>query len=443
MISRRRFLRGVCQGAAVATALPLLDIFLDDHGQALAEGGAPMPTRFLTWFWGCGVNPERWIPAQDGANFELSPEMAALAPVRGHINVLSGFDAILDGVGNIPHHTGVAATLTGIAHGIEDEWPGATLDTLIAAKLGAASRFRSIEVSADGVRTHSYSRLDAHVKNQSEVSPLALYERLFGAEFVDPDAAPSAPDPRVMLRQSVLSAVMEDSARLNATLGSHDRARLDQYQTSVRELEKRLDFMLSGAVDLAACKKPDAPGADGLGGDLETVIENHDILSDLLVMALACDQTRVANVLFSWGLSELRVAGTNATHHDLTHNEIIDAELGYQPSVLPFINASMEAWASFVGKLAAVNEGDGTLLDNALVMAHSDSSFAQTHDIRSLPVMTAGRAGGAMRTGLHVRGNGDPITRVGLTMQHLTGDPVASWGTGSMKVSSPISELIV
>jgi len=442
MMRRRRFLRGIFQGAAVSASLPLLDLFLDGHGEAFAESGAPMPTRFLTWFWGCGVNPARWVPENDGTDFDLSLEMAALAPIRSHLNILSGFDALLDGVGNIPHHTGVAATLTGIAHGIEDEWPGASLDTLIAAKVGSSTRFRSLEVSADGVRTHSYSRLDAHVQNQSEVSPLAFYERLFGAEFVDPDADPLPPDPKVMLRQSVLSALMEDTARLNQRLGSHDKQRLDQYLTSVRELEKRLDFMLSEPPDLAACKKPKGPKSENLGGDVASVLANHDILSDLLTMALACDQTRVANMIFSWGLSELRVAGTNATHHDLTHNEIIDPELGYQPSVLPFIEASMDAWASFVSKLEAIPEGAGTLLDNCLVMAHSDSSFAQTHDIRSLPVMTAGRAGGKLRTGLHLRGNGDPITRVGLTMRHIMGDPVASWGTGSMEVSSPISEIM-
>ena len=442
MISRRRFLRGVAGGAVVTAGLPLLDIFLDGKGEALAETGAPLPLRFATWFWGCGMNPERWIPAQDGQGFELSLELQALSPVREHLNVLTGFDAILDGVGNIPHHTGVAATLTGIAHDVEEEWPGPTLDTLISAKLGAATRFRSLEVSASGVRSHSYSRPGASVMNQSEVSPLAFYERLFGAEFVDPDAAPSAPDPRIQLRQSVLSALMEDTARLNASLGSHDRHRLDQYLTSVRELEKRLDFMLSDPPDLESCVKPEAPSGEQSGDDVETVSQNHEIFADLMTMALACDQTRVANLLYSWGLSGLRIAGDNATHHDLTHNEIIDPELGYQPSVLPFIESSMTAFSSFVQKLRAVPEGAGTLLDSCLVMAHSDSSFAQTHDIRGIPVMTAGSAGGKLKTGRHVRGNGDPITRVGLTMQHLVGEPVASWGTGSMEVSAPIDELL-
>ena len=103
----------------------------------------------------------------------------------------------------------------------------------------------------------------------------------------------------------------------------------------------------------------------------------------------------------------------------------------------------MEAWAGFVARLAAVPEGDGTLLDNCLVMAHSETSFAQAHDIRGLPVMTAGRAGGALKTGIHIRGNGDAVTRVGYTVQHALGLPVPSWGTGEMKVSAPISDILV
>ena len=165
-------------------------------------------------------------------------------------------------------------------------------------------------------------------------------------------------------------------------------------------------------------------------------------MSEMVAMALACDQTRVINVLFSSGLSGLRVAGTNSTHHELTHNEVIDSELGYQPTVLPFLMASMEAWSGFVQRLAAVREGDGTLLDNCLVMAHSETSFAQAHDIRGLPIMTAGSAGGALKTGLHVRGNGDAVTRVGFTVQQALGLPVSSWGSGEMLVSAPIGEIL-
>jgi hypothetical protein len=443
VISRRRFLRGVLGGATVTTSLPLLDIFLNDNGTALADTGANLPVRFGTWFWGCGVNPDRWVPVTDGADFELPPEMLAIAPVREHINVLTGYDAKLDGKANAPHHTGVVATLTGAPSGVEEEYPAPTLDTIVSAFLGAATRFRSLEVAADNTRSHSYSRLSSSVINQSEISPIALYHRLFGLEFVDPDAGPFEVDPRVQLRKSVLSALMEDATRLDASLGSHDRQRMDQYFTSVREMEKRLDFMLSGPPDLAACSKPDEVTEEELGVTLDRVVGTHAVMADLLALALACDQTRVVNVVFSWGLSALRIAGTYVAHHDITHNEAIDPVLGYQPAVLPFIMASMDAWALFVERLAAVPEGDGTLLDNCLIMAHSETSLAQSHDVRNLPVMTAGKAGGKLKTGLHVRGNGDPITRIGLTVQQLVGQPVARWGTGSMDVSSPITELLV
>ena len=441
MISRRRFLQGTVAGGTVAMGIPVLDAFLNHNGTAWAESNAPLPVRFGTWFWGCGVNPQRWVPKTDGTGFALTEELAPLGPVKDQINVLSGFDCKLDGVPNIPHHTGVVATLTGLASGVDHDYPGQTLDTLIAAKIGNSTPYRSLEVSADGVRAHSYSRFSTSVINQSEVSPLELYKRLFGASFQDPKDGAAEPDPRIQLRQSVLSSVMEDAQRLNQSLGSHDRQRMDQYMTSVRELERRLDLLLDGPAELAACQKPKSPGKDALGADVESATRNHGLMADLLVMALACDQTRVVNVVYSWGLSELRLPGHNATHHDLTHNDVIDPELGYQPAVLPFVMASMEAWSTFVQKLQAVPEGDGTLLDNCLILGHSESSFGQAHDVRGLPIMTAGRAGGKVRTGQHIRGNGDPVTRVGLTIQQLVGEPVSTWGEGALMATAPISEL--
>ncbi len=99
-------------GAAVSVGLPLFDCFLNGNGTALAQG-SPLPVRFGTWFWGCGMNPDRWVPTTEGADYELSPELEAIAPVREHISVLSGFNTVLDGRPNLPHWTGVMATLTG------------------------------------------------------------------------------------------------------------------------------------------------------------------------------------------------------------------------------------------------------------------------------------------------------------------------------------------
>ena len=107
-LSRRTFLRGVTRGVGVSIGLPLLEIFLNDNGNALA-GGAPLPLRFGTWFWGCGMNPERWAPATEGPDYELSPELEVLGDLKSQVSVLSGFNVFLDGAPNEPHYTGVIA----------------------------------------------------------------------------------------------------------------------------------------------------------------------------------------------------------------------------------------------------------------------------------------------------------------------------------------------
>jgi len=439
--SRRAVLRGMVGGAAVTVGLPLLDLFLNDSGTALAQGG-PLPVRFGTWFWGCGINTDRWAPADEGPDWPLSVELAALADVKQNVSVLSGFDTVLDGRANYPHWTGVMAMLTGTVPLVEPEVPEPTLDILIARQIGTANRFRSLEMSATGTPTDSYSRESASIVNASAVSPVELYARIFGPEFRDPSDDEFMPDPHTLLRQSALSAVGEDAARLEKVLGSHDRQRLDQYFTSLRQLERQIEVSLAGPPDLAACARPPGPAGEDVGADLTQATATHALLTDLLVHALLCDQTRVFNMLFSWGTSALRKPGSDIAHHQLTHDEGVDPELGYQPHATEFALASMDAWASFVTKLAETPEGEGSLLDSCLVMAHSESSFAKSHDVTGLPVMIAGSAGGRLVPGIHVRGNGEPVTRIGLTVQQVMGLTVEEWGTRSLQVSRPVSEIL-
>jgi hypothetical protein len=108
-----------------------------------------------------------------------------------------------------------------------------------------------------------------------------------------------------------------------------------------------------------------------------------------------------------------------------------------------FVGNAMEGLATFVGALAAIKEGDGTLLDHCLVYAHSDTSFAKVHSNESIPVMLIGKGGGRIRTGLHINGNGDPITRTGLTVMRAMGVNLESWGTRSMQTSKVIDEVLV
>ena len=238
-----------------------------------------------------------------------------------------------------------------------------------------------------------------------------------------------------------MAAKIETARRLEARLGSHDRQRLDQYFTSLRQLENQIERSLDPP-DLAACTRPRPPAGEHLGTDLDQTTSTHRLLTELLVFALLCDQTRVFNMLFSWGTSELRRSGAETAHHQYTHDEIVDPLLGYQPQATSFVLESMQAWAGFVERLATTPEGAGSLLDNCLVLAHSESSFAKSHQVTTLPVMIAGRAGDRLRPGLHVRGNGEPVSRIGLTVQQVMGLPVGTWGTRSMQVTQPLGAIL-
>jgi hypothetical protein len=169
---------------------------------------------------------------------------------------------------------------------------------------------------------------------------------------------------------------------------------------------------------------------------------NHQLMTQLLVMALACDQTRIFNMMFNNGASSLTRIGSTITHHQLTHEEVLDNKLGYQPEATYFLTKIMEAWVQFVGALDAIKEGDRTLLDNTLVFAHSETEFAKFHTIDNIPMMTAGSGGGRIRTGLYVDGIGTPVSRVGLTLQQVMGVAVDRWGSKSMETGKPLSELV-
>lgn len=444
--NRRSALKGVLGGAAVTVGLPLLDLFLDGNGEALAATGAPVPTRFGTWFWGCGVNQARWMPNVVGKAYDIKAELKPIEPLRDKVTVFSGFNCVLGGRPNLAHWSGVMATLTGSApisggqNGGATEQP--TIDTLVSDAIGGNSRFRSLEVACTGSAGVSYSMRAGSTVNPSEVDPVLLYQRIFGPEFKDPNAAEFKPDPEVMLRRSVLSSVKDERDALLKRAGSSDRARLDQYFTSVRQNEQQLQLMLQKPAPAEACSVAKQPGAATLGPTWDVAVKAHDLLTDLVVMALACNQTRVFNVALSAAASNLRRSDAPISFHQLTHEELVDQKLGYQPQSTFFIEQSMAAFGTLLTKLDAVKEGAGTLLDNCLVLATSESNFAKLHTIENLPIIVAGRGGGKWKAGQHVAGNGDPSSRVGLTVQQALGMSIDSWGTGAMQTARPISEVL-
>jgi hypothetical protein len=440
--SRRTALKGLLNGAAVAVALPLLDIFLDENGVALAEAGAPLPTRFGTWFWGLGVNPPRWIPDNVGANYDLKVELAPIKPFQSKINVFSNFPVPLDGQPNYPHGSGGTGIRTGMAM-TGQGFPGPSFDVLIGDAIGTRTRFRSLDVSAVGDARNTQSGRGNGNMNPSEGSPVALYTRIFGPGFKDPNSATFTPDPLVMARRSVLSGIEEQRKAFEMQLGASDKQRLDQYFTSLRQLEKQLDIELTKPQPMEACTVPGKPTEAPVNAQIENVLVNHKLMTQLLVMAMACDQTRVFNMYFNNGASSLTRVGSTTTHHQLTHEEQLDQRLGYQPNVTFFVEKIMGAWVDFIAALDAVKEGDGTLLDHTLVFAHSETDFAKFHTIDSIPMMTAGSASGRIKTGLHVKGMGTPVSRLGLTLQQVMGVSVDKWGTGSLQTNKPITEILI
>lgn len=444
--TRRSFLlRGVLAGGAVSVGLPILEMFLNDNGTAFAAsaGGGPLPVRFGTWFWGCGSIPSRWDPKATGENYDLPPQLQPIASVREHVSVLTGFNVPLDGKGNQPHISGNTALRTGAP---ADSWQRITnpsFDVLIADAIGSGSYFRSLDMSADGDPRTTYSFRNGSSMNASIPTPLELYQKVFGPDFHDPNSATFTPDPQFMVRRSVLTGVSEQRKALMRKVSAADRARLDQYFQSVREVEQKLALQLQKPPPAESCAIPAAPPKIRETADIEQRRASHRAMARLLAMALACNQTKLFNVVFSTAASDLRRAGNTTAHHQSTHEELVDRKLGYQPTTDFFTVQSMEAWADFVSELQSIREGDGTLLDNCLVCAHSDVSYAKNHDINGIPVMIAGRAGGKVRSGVHIRGGGESISRVGLTMQQAMGLPVTEWGSKSMRTSRTLSELLV
>lgn len=441
-LSRRRVLKGMLNGSVVSIALPFLDCFLNDSGTALASG-VPIPQRFGTWSWGLGMSEAIFVPKKTGANFDLPPEIASLAPVQKHINLYTNFHVFKDAAPNLCHHSGWVILRSGIAPMTSANRPGETIDVTVSRKIGNATRFRSLSATATGDVRNSFSYENGNSVNVPEWSPLRFYQRLFGTDFQDPNASEFTPDPRVMVRKSSLSTVLDETRKLNKELGTEDRARLDQYFTGLRDLERRFDLQLTKPDPREACIVTDKPEDLPSGLDAYLVAKRHRMMTDLMLMAVACDQTRVTNMFYASAFSATTKPGYDKPHHTATHEEAVDEELQCQPNVSWYVRRAMDEWAYYVEAMANFREGDGTLLDNSLIYATTDQSFAKIHGIEGIPMFSAGTAGGRVRTGLHIDGGGSPGCRLGYTAMKLMGVDVPSWGDKSNNTSKEIGEILV
>jgi hypothetical protein len=428
-------------GVGVSVALPFLEAFLNSSGTALASGG-PMPVRFGTWGYGLGGTKDIFVPKKTGPGYDLPEEIASWAPIRDDVNLFTNGSAFPDSSPNRNHFTGWVVSRTGVAPEV-DLVPRETIDVTVAKQIGRTTRFNSLTATATADARDTYSYTNPTTPNAPEWSPLQFYTRLFGPDFQDPNADEFTRDPRLIARRSVLSGVMEQSKDMMKSLGAADRQRLDQYFTGLRQLEKQFDHRLTKPEPIASCVAPgEAPVNPAMDKSADAVRLRHKMMTELMVMAIACDQTRVFNMTYSAAFSSIIKPGYPKPHHTCTHEEPVDTKLGYQHHASWFTRRAMESWTDFIEAFKAVPEGDGTLLDNVLILGTTDVGYARTHAIDGMPVFLAGRAGGRAKSGMHIDLAGGSVAQVGYTALRLVGVDTPSWGTLSNQCSDVIGDVV-
>lgn len=432
-LSRRTVLRGFLGGAAVTVGLPVLEVMLPRRAQACDE---LFPRRFGLFFWGNGNLPDRWTPYGEDEDWVPSEQLAALDAVREWVTVVTGLSVKLPN--DSPHSSGAAGILTAApltTVGGEETYSAPSIDQVIADAIGGDTIYRSLQTAATNCSGMSWNGPSS--RNPPETSPFTFYERLFGASFREPGEK-GLVDPTVALRRSVLDGVMGDITTLRGRVSSADRVRLDQHFEGVRELEQRLARLEEDPPNLEACSRPGAPAEDypDVDGRPQDQARSRAMI-DLLAMALACDQTRVFGHYYSDPVSDVLYVGASSGHHELTHNE---------PSPQEEVNAITTAivgeFAYLVQAFRAIPEGDGTLLDNCAVLGTSEVSEGRTHSVDEMPILLAGTACGALRTGIHYRSySQENATRLLLTLLRAMDVDASEFGVDEARVTDGLGAI--
>ena len=386
--------RAVLRGAGVTVALPWLESF-----SAFAESTSPaaFPKRFAVLFMGNGVNEDHWDAQGSGSDMKLSKTLAPLEPLKHKINVIHGlFHKRATGQGIHPAQTGCLLSGATIQKGATIK-AGITVDQMIANRIGQDTAQSSIVLACEqpmtGYHETNFSMAySSHISWQTpdspvpnEVYPSLAWDNLF--------------ENRGSLRNmSILDRVKEDADSLGRSISGSDKAKLDEYLNSVREVEKRIDGMRKNkdtADDLA--KKRNRPvfsmdrPANGLPEDLR---EHTRLMCDIIAIAFQTDKTRVATLLLARDLSALYYPFLEVRegHHSASHNNQSD---GYER----IARFHLSQLAYLATKLDSMPEGNGTVLDNSCLMFLSNMWIGRKHDNTRLPLVLAGGLGGTLQTG--------------------------------------------
>jgi len=383
-LSRRAILRGIAAGSLVTVGLPLLEIMLNSNGTALA-GGDPLPSQFLTWFFGNGVRLGRFEPTQVGTTWSLSEELQPLVNVKEYVSVCTGLQNRCNE--QITHHEGMTAfsgySFTQHQNGsLYSKSGGPTIDQVIADVIGTTTPTKSIQVGCSkrtsimdsGTTMFAVSHRGPNEPLYPEYNPQLVWQTLFG-EFV-PKADDSA------LRTSVLDAVAADAKRLKMRLGAVDNTRLDAHLQGISELQAKIK---SVPPTCALPGKPTEANVDQNGD--EPITNVNKVMSDLLIYAMKCDITRVASMLWIGGAAETTFAEINQQdgHHNNTHNP------SAQQEVHDGVVYIMQHLAYLLEQMKLTVDPTGlNLLDTAILYCSSDCSEGLTHSISRQPIILAG-----------------------------------------------------
>jgi hypothetical protein len=386
--------RAILRGAGVTMALPWLESFA---AKAATTGAATFPKRFGVIFLGCGVNEDYWGSEGSGADMKLSKTLSPLEPLKGKINVIHGlFNKGATGLGIHPPQTGSLLSGATLQKGSVIH-SGISVDQMIANRVGQdtlqSSMVLACEQPITGFHESNFSlAYSSHISWQSPDSPVPneCYPSLaFDMLFENRGS---------LLNVSILDRIRERADRLSRRISATDNAKLDEYMTSVREVEKRVDGMRK-AKDNAedAAKRKSVPAwtmerpANGLPEDLR---EHARLMCDLIAIAFQTDKTRVASLIISRDLSAMYYPFLDVKdgHHAASHNNNSD---GYER----ISRFHVSQFAYLASKLDSMPEGDGTVLDNSCLMFLSNMWIGRTHNNSRLPLVLAGGLGGALQTG--------------------------------------------
>ena len=426
--------RAMLRTAGAAVALPWLESM---PGSAAGPEAERPPVRMCFWYVPNGVHLPTWFPRDSGLLVDLPETLQPLSFARDYLNCFSGLThntAMTNGdEEGCGHGQGAASFLTGAQayRSQDDVRVGISIDQMYAKHTGHETRLPSLELGCELPRSGNafgYSgTYKTHVSWRSatspapyEINPKLVFERLFTDRAAS--LTKSTVGHRDFYQNSILDYVLEDAKRVRSRVSRSDKGKLDQYLNSVREVEKRVQFAAkSDDVSAGGFARP-----QGIPDDFD---EHLRLMCDLMVLAFQTDSTRVSTFMLSKEATDRNYPWLGFTdgHHELSHHGN-DEEKNRKLCEIDRYHISIFAYT--IEKLMSVPEANGsTLLDNCMVLYGSGISDGDRHDHVNLPVIVAGKGGGSMRTGQHLKCRTEtPMSTLLLAMLNQVGVDIDRFG---------------